>query len=173
MLGTAITHTSYFTFWNPQGVSSGEQSPVSSMAAEQIPHSSCAERGCALARGEPDKDLTDPAGLWAPPWHPQPASANFSHSFPFSFLAFWVTQPDFYGEKKKAKPHHHHHTYNSVIRKRGHRLWQVGTRRSQARNNTPVFFGPALSPAPVSQSGGQTDCIQMTGLLCQKFPPQL
>lgn len=77
----------HFIFYilKPQGISSGEQSPISSIAAEQIPHSSCAERGWALAWGETDKDLTDSAGLCVPSWHLQRPRLAFLIHFLFLF----------------------------------------------------------------------------------------
>lgn len=100
----------HFIFYilKPQGISCGEQSPVSSMAAEQTLHSSSVQRGRVFAWGETNKDLTDSSSLCIPSWHPWQALANFSHLFLFCccyFLTFWITQPDSSGGGGITTPH--------------------------------------------------------------------
>lgn len=98
----------HFIFYilKPQGISLREQSPISSMAAEQIENSTSAEQGWGFAWRETNRDLTDVSRLCGPSWHLGKTLASFSRCFLLCyFLTFWITHPDSYGKKKKLMPH--------------------------------------------------------------------
>ena len=161
----------HFIFYilKPQGISLREQSPISSMAAEQIENSTSAEQGWGFAWRETNRDLTDVSRLCGPSWHLGKTLASFSRCFLLCyFLTFWITHPDSYGKKKNWC-----HTYKSVIRKLGDCLWQVWTcvftdkktklQCSRAKTESLPFLKS-------SNKNSQPDNIQPSGSLCQNFP---